>query len=408
MSLKFCNNNFISPIDLITMGDSEKRDDPDKIGKFSSGLKFAISLFLINGTECFITSGNYEYRFGTKELKIGEKTKEVIVIKQTDITSKQETEYVTGFAKNMALHWDYWMAFREIYSNTLDEGGVVLFPGDSYKRYDTTFEIEVDDNVQEIIDCWGNYFINEEPIIENSEVKLFNSPDNKLRIYKQGILIFEDLDQKSLYNYDYKHAGIDERRVLNDHWNLKYAIASCISKTEDLDFINNYLCQNKYPNGFWEEEFNHENDLGEKWVITANSLTKNEEPIVTTSSLFKAMSKDNRFKIGVRSIKVDSHYFSSTVTVKELPKEQTFLEKVKEILSKYDFEQNFEIKESEMSGSIKAIADIYNNCIFIASDFTEEDMWQYTKAYIRILTKGKNDDEIFKLYTEKIKNENSI
>ena len=140
----------LSFIDLITMGDSEKRGDNSTTGMFGSGLKYSLALLLRNNVkfEAIVTGNTYiggqdrdyteiftPYTY-VNEDEITGKSKELIGIKvERDFESfnsihcedifeyEIEENYETGFALQLGFNWELWMALREIYSNMLDEGG---------------------------------------------------------------------------------------------------------------------------------------------------------------------------------------------------------------------------------------------------------------------------------------------
>ena len=49
--LAFRNQGQLSVLDLTTMGDSIKREDDSKIGKFDSGLKYALAILYRNNVK---------------------------------------------------------------------------------------------------------------------------------------------------------------------------------------------------------------------------------------------------------------------------------------------------------------------------------------------------------------------
>ena len=55
-TITFQNESILSLIDLTTMGDSSKRGDSSKIGKFDSGLKYAMSILYRHGVNININS----------------------------------------------------------------------------------------------------------------------------------------------------------------------------------------------------------------------------------------------------------------------------------------------------------------------------------------------------------------
>src|SRR6056297_2006727 len=119
----FKNRGVISPIDLTTMGDSCKKEDDLKIGKYDSGLKYAICILVRLGFSVYITTKNKDYEAYSELLTIGDKEKNLLNFRVNTYENgvNFQSTLKTGFAVNMGDHWETWMAFRELYSNCKDE-----------------------------------------------------------------------------------------------------------------------------------------------------------------------------------------------------------------------------------------------------------------------------------------------
>jgi len=219
MDIVFQNKGILSLLDLTTMGDSSKRDDISKIGKFDSGLKYALSILYRNGLKVEIYSGNSKYTFSSKVItdEITNKAKELLVIHEDNAEWIGPKEHVTAFSPQLGFEWKVWMAIRELYSNCLDEGGKVGFTRSTEVKNnsDETIIVVYDNGtLQEIISNWNNYFLsNEEPIYEGDSIKIHKNTEGFLRLYKNKILIFEDRNVKSKYIYDFSGSSKKESEL---------------------------------------------------------------------------------------------------------------------------------------------------------------------------------------------------
>lgn len=107
---------FITPTALpieaaTTMGVSVKEDDA--IGKFGTGLKYAIAGILrLSGTITAFIDGE-RHDFTAKESDIRGKTFRIV----------HHNGIPCGFTTELGKHWEPWQLFRELASNTMDEGG---------------------------------------------------------------------------------------------------------------------------------------------------------------------------------------------------------------------------------------------------------------------------------------------
>lgn len=109
--------NFITPSHLpidaaIIMGISAKEGD-NAIGKFGTGLKYAIAGILRLRGSITITVGGEPFVFGAMRSDVRGKSFDIV-------TCNGEK---CGFTADLGKHWKPWMLFRELASNTLDEGG---------------------------------------------------------------------------------------------------------------------------------------------------------------------------------------------------------------------------------------------------------------------------------------------
>jgi hypothetical protein len=109
--------SFITPTALpieaaTTMGVSVKETD-GAIGKFGTGLKYAIAGILrLNGKIEFSIDGDL-YKFEAIRSDIRGKTFNIVHCNGTPC----------GFTTDLGKHWEPWQLFRELASNALDEGG---------------------------------------------------------------------------------------------------------------------------------------------------------------------------------------------------------------------------------------------------------------------------------------------
>lgn len=95
-----------------TMGVSAKETD-NAIGKFGTGLKYAIAGVLRFGGEIEIVVGQERHEFRAVEAVIRDRTFRLV----------QCNGVPCGFTTDLGKHWQPWQIFREIASNTLDEKG---------------------------------------------------------------------------------------------------------------------------------------------------------------------------------------------------------------------------------------------------------------------------------------------
>jgi hypothetical protein len=222
--LKISNLGVLDIRLVALMGGTTKKNDQYKIGKFGTGLKYTIAWLCRNNVHFRIFCGPDEVVITTKAEVIAGTSFEIIYI------NGERSSITTG----MGLEWEAWMIIRELWCNALDEGGAhrevshgISSPPDDR----TTFCIQIVPDIQRVLDNWHKYFIHDStPIYASSEVALYPAGDT-LCIYKQGVLIKELKDQKSIFSYDFKTAPLNELREYNE--SVSKAITLCLIEANE-------------------------------------------------------------------------------------------------------------------------------------------------------------------------------
>lgn len=410
MNILFRNKGILSLLDMMTMGDSVKRDDSSKIGKFDSGLKYSISILYRNGISLEILSGNSQYKFTSKSIKdeLTGKVKEVICIKESRGTSEgiKEFEHITAFSPNLGYEWKTWMAIRELYSNCLDENGTVEFSDVElpYNDSDETVIIVKDNGLlTSMINNWDEYFLPKdlEYIEEYADLKIYNNPSGYLKLYKNGIMVFYDKKVKSKFCYDYLHASIDEMRMLNNKNSFDFHIMYAIVHSSNENFIRTIL---QLEEGYYETNLSYTDNFSSTWISIINNIFQEKKFIGTFKNLFQAFMECKFMEVGVKKIQhtPSSYSWNNEIRVeKVINKEITFEDTIKKIAKDSGFEVKYPIEEGRMSG-FNCIADVDDKIIYVTRNFKSEDMWQLVKAQFRI--EGDDDPNyVYKQYVTILK-----
>lgn len=222
--LKIANEGIIDIRLVALMGGTTKSKDEYKIGQFGTGLKYTLAYLFRNNLDFKIFAGKDEVKIHTEVENIRNEDFEIICIngQRTSITTK------------MGEEWAAWMIIRELWCNALDEGGASRDVVTEFTpaENETHFYLQVDILFNEVVNNWGNYFIhNQEPLCETDNYKIYGG-GNALRIYKQGVLIYQDENQKALFSYDVKNADINELREFKGsaQWEVSWALSKANEK----------------------------------------------------------------------------------------------------------------------------------------------------------------------------------
>lgn len=443
MKVHFVTPTRISLINLTTIGDSEKREDTTKIGKFSSGQAYATALLLRDGVglevniyggvgqlekgEDWFVDETYteciNYSTTNRKCSSTNKSKEVIVLEHSkvyhgrcnsshDFSEPRETEsetIETAFALQLGYNWEIWMALRELWSNMLDEGGYVAV-GDSYPEPHTGTVITLTfDEDNQFYDVWQNrhLYINEKPNLfkVSNSVEALENPENYLRIYKQNILVYENRERPSRFAWNIKFGEIDERRILNDVHSVETSIISAIQDTDNEDFLRQIITNDFEPQEkeFLSRLYSYNRSISNAVKRVVEEVYEQYGNVQSYQWLMDAVKKQKDCKIQGKKITTieDSLWgYSQEVTVETIP--QSFAEPsiivddveyitpfAVEINKYYNFNLDVEVKIANLRGS-KVVADKYAKCLIVDESFSVEDNFAEFIVQYLDLTKDGN------------------
>jgi hypothetical protein len=295
--LKIQNNGELDIRLVALMGGTTKSKDKYKIGQFGTGLKYTLAFLFRNNIDFKILVGTEEVKITLEKEIIKDEVFEIICInnQRTSITTK------------MGEDWLAWMIIRELWCNALDEGGAVKEETETIcgQEGKTTFFIQIDMQISNVLKEWDKYFIHgQEPIFENNTYKIYPG-GNKLRIYKQGVLIHEDDDCPAVFAYDIKNASINELREFKGipKYDIAHAMAQVDVKTVRIffDSLSNEHCEAKMD-WDWYQSFSDDwkQAIGTAKIITKETLQtikdRGSNPdeaslIIVPNSLYKMLNK---------------------------------------------------------------------------------------------------------------------
>jgi hypothetical protein len=210
------NQGQIVPEDLMLIGSSSKRDAVGKIGFFGSGWKYALAVLMKNGAKPIIFSGKEEIDIDTDMVEHRGNIAEVITI------NGQRTSLTTG----MGPKWLMWQAFREIFSNAIDEGNHHIYGSNNPYGTEGITRVYIPNvpGIKEVMDAFDTYFTFQltPAFTDQNDSKLFiweNEQSNTFH-FRKGIRCYENLHQKSKYSIDFAEISINEQR-LSDSWTVR-------------------------------------------------------------------------------------------------------------------------------------------------------------------------------------------
>lgn len=234
--------------------DAEQRP---AIGKFGTGLKYAIAVLVREGCSVTIVTPEGRYKIVGKASEFRGQHYEGLMLRHTyqkdgkQRIKRSELPFTTHYGSN----WELWMAFRELHSNTLDEGGwtrqfhdvpgehqhvsegcAIIVEGEPYEReFYKSHQTFLPQDPGEIILSTPAVDIYELPHPNYvSEVKYY-------RGVRAGALRCDGSGELFKFIYNVKsECYLSEERQVNDHY-WDWAVAQAIAECEDKDIIKEFL-----------------------------------------------------------------------------------------------------------------------------------------------------------------------
>lgn len=174
---------------LTTMGVSSKPNSSNPIGQFGTGLKYAFAILARERIPTTLTFyepevPNREYYLTTEELDFRGQPHTAIFLESADPQSYPSVKL--PFTTHLGSHWTLANAFRELESNTRDEGGVTNKPLKTSQVY-----TEITIHSQEFASIpTGAIFLASEPLASSNNCEVHQSnPLAPAGLYYRGVLV---------------------------------------------------------------------------------------------------------------------------------------------------------------------------------------------------------------------------
>lgn len=207
MTVYFSNPGKID-LDVIRLMGVSVKECKSPIGYFGTGLKFAVSTLLRTGHSVKLTVDGTEYPFEAKAAEIrGQKFLRLFM-------GDEPLPFTTALGRN----WEVWQAYRELHSNTLDEGGTIT---NEPTGGDTVIEVS-GPSIDLAFAERKSVFLGSEPIVSNSQIEVH--PGESRYVFYRGVRAGV-LPETSLYTYNIlKQMDISEDRAFKSLWDVEYVL----------------------------------------------------------------------------------------------------------------------------------------------------------------------------------------
>lgn len=248
--LSFTNPGEIDPRAFTLLGLSAK-DSTSAIGRFGTGLKYAIAITLRLGGSITIWSGLTRYDFSVKPSTFRGKPIEEIEIITPD------SRFSAPFTATYGQDWEPWMSLRELESNARDEGGRSSRDKVPPAAGQTTIWVDCP-AISEAYKTLDSIFLSPSTLLTQVPAGYAdihsNAPSREGRIYYRGVSVGL-FTKPTLFTYNF-HSGLalSEDRAMA-YWtrdSLPRWICETIRRCTDPNIIEKFLTA---PSHFIESTF---------------------------------------------------------------------------------------------------------------------------------------------------------
>jgi hypothetical protein len=299
-------NPGLIPLEAITTVGVSVKEGDNPIGFFGTGLKIAIAVCLRLGHEVTIYRGLEPYVFGTQKTEIRGKDFDLVTMNGEPL----------GFTTHFGAQWEPWQAFRELYSNTLDEKGWMHYTKTAPAADRTTIHV-TGEALAEAARNKAKYFLDTQPLHVGSLASIH--PGRNDGIYYRGIMV-ATLDKASAFTYNLTYQmTLTEDRTLKYQSSGNSNVAYTWSNCEDASLIRRFLA--------------------------AHDMYEGTLPIYECSQVFAETTLDYIEEHGLAGVSSSARVAAETWAKKEArvrpallsPREQAELEDAKAFLAKIGY-----------------------------------------------------------------------
>ena len=226
MNVIFENKGEIDPLLITTFGVNVKEND-SPIGFFGTGLKYALAILMRHGCSVVIQSGHEHMTFGKKVVTVRGKGFEFVTMNSAPL----------GFTTEVGKQWDLWMAYREMYCNSQDEGGTVYeSEAIPVPQQGVTRVIVSGDAFVEIARRHGEYFLTSDPWIKAARVNIHQGESRGC--YYRNVMVGKLSARPTMFTYNVNSSvDLTEDRTLKHPFLVSHRIAAAVIESDNPAYI---------------------------------------------------------------------------------------------------------------------------------------------------------------------------
>ena len=226
------------PIDIRAFtchGVNTKPNSDNPIGFFGTGLKYVVAVLARLGIPLLVVGDDEVWHFYRKKAQFRDKDFDFVRLKRDRVhgrSSYEELSYTTEYGKN----WLLWQVFRELHSNTLDEGGRTFALKDLEeldRKPGHTYIVVTGEEFAEEFDQRDKTFLPDGLRVVNVSqgIQILDRPSDHL--YYRGMRVY-DLNKPSALTYNFlSGVNLTEDRTAGNYASMLTMIASKILSSEE-------------------------------------------------------------------------------------------------------------------------------------------------------------------------------
>ena len=379
----FKNKGVIDPRAIKTFGVNVKEDSASAIGYFGTGLKYAIAVLLRHGCTISIHSGGDNYTFDLGETTIRGKNFKIVRMNEEEL----------GFTTELGKKWEMWMAYRELYSNALDEGGhaeqtddlTALMVGPN----DTAVMVEGAE-FEEVHTLRDMYFVDHDrrqQVLANGQCQAFKKMYNNM---DEGILFYKGVRvglTSGPAQFDYNFTGgidLTEDRTMRWPFQARYYITGLfLSMEQNKDLLSEFIMLDNGMASNFEQRTDYTStwygppEPSKFWLDTVGELRKkNADTGMNPTAI--VLHKKFREKTVLPTVSVPLNEIEAT----QLEKAKTFCKETLQM----DLDKFPCIVAEHLGNNGLGLADMDNNIMYIAKKCFQKGTKQVAAAIVEEYT----------------------
>lgn len=274
--------HFVTPgeidLNVVRIAGVSVKENDNPIGRFGTGLKYAIAVLLRTGHSIQIKTGGETYTPVAGRLNIRGKDFNRVCLNGPN--GLEELGYTTDLGRD----WHVWMAYRELHSNTLDENGIIT-DGEP-DEYMTTISV-TGTPIKQAYDNRRQIFIpeHETPIWSTDSFEIYEGSSKYL--FYRGVRVLR-LSAPTIFTYNLKqNLQLTEDRTVSSEWDAQYELAVNIGYCTNIDILRNIVKAKKGVN--YEHNLSYFGSPSEALKQAAREVFRNDD----VSDAIKNIGRDS-------------------------------------------------------------------------------------------------------------------